>query len=169
MDGNLGEKYFPVKQRAVNHEINVNAIPIHVDYLVGTLHANYHQLKKSEIFTISPKFRAVCGRRVVFDFLLGINEIIVLKKGQAMSIEQSVGEPLIEDTSGLGAELEVSLGSLSFSIPELQTLVVGDFVPLKGMSVERVEIKMRSKVVAIGELIYNEHNQLALEVKEVFL
>ncbi|MCP4884809.1 MAG: FliM/FliN family flagellar motor switch protein [Flavobacteriales bacterium] len=170
VDPNLGENYFPERIKPALNERLINDLPITLEYLVGKIQIpSLDRLKKSEIYTIKPLFRAVCSGETVFDFLLGINEIILLKKGQTMSLEANVGEPLVDDTSGMSVELNVSLGSITFSVEELQNLVVGDYLDLKGMSVSRVEIKMKNRLVAIGELIYDENSRLALEINEVYL
>ncbi len=170
VDPNLGENYFPERIKAAKNERVISDLPIDLEYLVGKIKIpSLDTLKKSEIYTIKPLFRAVCMGKLLFDFLLGIDEIILLKKGQAMTLEANVGEPLLDDTSGMSVELNVSLGSITFSVEELQNLVVGDYLDLKGMSVNRVEVSMKNRLVAIGELIYDENSRLALEINEVYL
>lgn len=167
---NLGQNYFPLKNEKTLSEIDVSVISFDVILCVGSIFLNpKRRIKKNEIYILKPQYQGMINGDVVFDFLLGLDEILVINKGYTMSLETTVGEPLIPDPSGINIEIEVSLGSMKLSLAELQSLVVGDFINLKDLSINQIELRMKNTLIANGELVYDENKQLSVEVKEVFI
>lgn len=170
VDVNLGNAYFPIRNESFHSEIDLSQLMLDIHLQLGTIAIPLkHALKKNEIYILKSNFQGKVQSGVVFDYLLGLDEILLISKGFTMSLETAVGEPLIPDPSGINIELDVSLGSLTMSLSQLQSLVVGDFIQLKDLSINQIELKMKNTLVAYGELVYDENKQLSVAVKEVFI
>jgi hypothetical protein len=170
VDVNIGHNYFPLKNEKTFSEIDVSIISFDINLYIGSLFLDTkNKIKKNEIYILRPQYHGIINGDVVFDFLLGLDEILVINKGYTMSLETTVGEPLIPDPSGVHIEIEVSLGSIKLSLAELQSLVVGDFINLQELSTNQIELRMKNTLIAHGELVYDENKQLSVEVKEVFI
>ncbi len=167
---NIGLNYFPLKNEKTFSEVDLSVISFDIDLHIGTFFLEIkNTIKKNEIYILKPQCQGIINGDVVFDFLLGLDEILVINKGYTMSLETTVGEPLIPEPSGINIEIEVSLGSMKLSLAELQSLVVGDFINLQDLSTNQIELKMKNTLIAHGELVYDENKQLSVEVKEVFI
>ncbi len=167
---NIGHNYFPLKNDKTFSEIDLSVISFDINFCIGNIFlAINSKIKKNEIYILKPQYKAMINGNVVFDFLLGLDEILVINKGYTMSLETAVGEPLIPEPSGINIEIEVSLGSMKLSLAELQSLVVGDFINLQNLSTNQIELRMKNTLIANGELVYDENKQLSVEVKEVFI
>ncbi len=166
----IGNNYFPLKNEKILSEIDTSMISFTISLGVGNIFIPLkHTIKKNEIYILKPSYQGIINGDVVFDFLLGLDEILIINKGYTMSLESTVGEPLLPDPSGINIEMDVSLGSMNLSLAELQALVVGDFINLKDLSTNHIELRMKNTLVAHGELVYDENKQLSVEVKEVFI
>ncbi len=170
IDQDVCNAFFEIKNSYPEQQNNVKGIELDLDIHLGSIFVDPNEsLFPQQVIKINPDCVVLHDGIVLFDFVLGQNEIMVVKKGDGMSIEETVGEPLIHDGEPLTLELTVTLGSINMDVDELRELLVGDFLDVHHLSFEDVQITLKNKTLARGELVYNEHQELAIEVKEVLL
>ena len=153
-------------------ENEVDNILLRMRFSLGSMSIPLSDLSefiKSKVLRFSPVFSAKLNSNSIFDFVLGVNEVLVLKEGDVMSLEDSVGENIITNTDELSIDLEIVLGSIQMSILDLKKMVVGDFINVENLPLTNIKLMYDNKRLAIAELVYDENKKLALDIKEVYL
>ncbi len=153
-------------------ENEVDNILLRMRFSLGSISIPLSHLSefiKSKVLRFSPVFSAKLNSNSVFDFVLGVNEVLVLKEGDVMRLEDSVGENIITNTDELSIDLEIVLGSIQMSILDLKKMVVGDFINIENLPLTNIKLMHDNKRLAIAELVYDENKKLALDIKEVYL
>ena len=153
-------------------ENEVDNILLRMRFSLGSMSIPLSELSefiKSKVLRFSPVFSAKLNSNSIFDFVLGVNEVLVLKEGDVMRLEDSVGENIITNTDELSIDLEIVLGSIQMSILDLKKMVVGDFINVENLPLTNIKLMYDNKRLAIAELVYDENKKLALDIKEVYL
>ncbi len=153
-------------------ENEVDNILLRMRFSLGSMSIPLSDLSefiKSKVLRFSPVFSAKLNSNSIFDFVLGVNEVLVLKEGDVMRLEDSVGENIITNTDELSIDLEIVLGSIQMSILDLKKMVVGDFINVENLPLTNIKLMYDNKRLAIAELVYDENKKLALDIKEVYL
>lgn len=166
----LCEIFFDKHEQNYNSEIQINNLIINTSIIIGSVALNkFEKIKENKLYNIKPSFKVMFEDVVLFDYILGLNEIMVMKGNSYMNIENEIGENATPDIENLPIILDIVLGDITMSVAELKELLVGDFINIDDISFNNIQIKFNKKKIALGELVYNENEKLAVEIKEVFL
>lgn len=167
IDDNIGTIFFEPIDYISEESNQVESLSVGIDFQLGHFNSVLDEIVAGKVFNISNQFRLLYQGKAICSFLLGLSEIMAIKLEGEMNIEESIGEQIITDP--LSLDLTVSLGKIEMKIGDLQDMIVGDFIDIKRLPFPEVTILLKERKIAKGELVYNEHKELAIEIKEVFI
>lgn len=164
-----GEFFFDRIDENLTEKNNLSYISCEIDLIVGNIQTNISMLKVGDVHRLTPRFKAYINNgNGIFDFTLGLNEIMVIKEEHKMSIEDEIGEQVIS-YENIKLDVNISLGKLELSVTEMQDLLIGDFIDINHLSFPKVELLYKNKKIATAELVYNELKELSIEIQEVLI
>lgn len=162
--------FFDEFELSSKSEGNINDICLDLTLNLGNLNIPEREpLVKDTTYVIKSEFKVISCKKNVFNFVLGVDEIMLVKEDEFMNIEDNIGVSISPDIEELSIDLDVILGTIQMPISEIKELLVGDFINIESLSFTTIEIKHKNRLLAIGELVYNENDKLAIEISEVYL
>lgn len=170
LDFDVSELFFDKLDYGQSNENNIDNVILKLSLILGTFSiSHFDALKINDVYEIKPTFNVLSKKQRLFDYVLGINEIMIVKEDECMSLEDTIGENVVSNPEDLSVDLDIVLGKIHMSISDLKELLVGDFINVENLPLSKVNVVFNQKKLAVGELVYNEDEKLSLEIKEVYL
>lgn len=169
LDPIICELFFEKVEQLLKSENDLSSLLLDLTLKLGKIILPENEIiQKNKIYAIDLQFNVICNSKYLFNFFLGVEEIMLVKEDQLMNVEDNIGVHLSPEIEELSIDLDVVLGTIQMPISELKELLVGDFINIESLSFLTVVIRYKNKKMAIGELVYNEKDKLSIEINEVF-
>lgn len=170
LDSMICELFFDEFEHMSKSENDINNLLLDLTFRIGKINiSKLENIVKNVIYEIKPEFKVISCGEYLFDYVLGVEEVMVVMEDEIMNIEDNIGVSLAPNEEDISIDLDVVLGTIQMPISDLKELLVGDFINIESLAFTNVEIRYRNKKIAMGEIIYNEDDKLSIEINEVFL